>query len=441
MTDAHRFSSDTSSGPPGLTAWGRAFGIASLLHLTLPDVQEPGWIGPAVLEAVGALWLLYRPAASAFALCALGTALPLLLLRDVLTQSMYLTWAASLGCLAALGRAGGFRDAIRLLTAGTYLLATVHKLNTGFLDPSISCANHAVAQFVDRWAWLSPVEGVEGVLPVVTLGVELLLAWLVFRGSSWMWLVGLVFHLPLTVTLAPAFGPVVMSGYVAAIRPRDAVTVRWIWARRKGALVLGGLLVLGLDVVSTGALVGPILSVKLLLAGAIGAGGVLLVWGGAKSRPPRAGMAARVVLAAWLLHGLTPYFGIQYQHTGAMLSNLRVDVECHNSLVFPRAMVGLDPYLRVTSARIGQGQRAAREKVLESSLWNVAALHTMRRNWCRPHLRPIALKGTWRGRAFAIDDLCDDAWISALPGAQWLPAGFQRFQKNLPRACAAACIH
>jgi len=152
-------------------------------------------------------------------------------------------------------------------------------------------------------------------------------------------------------------------------------------------------------------------------------------------------MAARVVLAAWLLHGLTPYFGIQYQHTGAMLSNLRVDVECHNSLVFPRAMVGLDPYLRVTSARIGQGQRAAREKVLESSLWNVAALHTMRRNWCRPHLRPIALKGTWRGRAFAIDDLCDDAWISALPGAQWLPAGFQRFQKNLPRACAAACIH
>lgn len=438
---AHRFSTAPSSGPPGLAAWGRAFGVASLIHLTLPDVQEPGWIGPAMLEAVGALWLLYRPAAAAFALCAIGTALPLLFLRDVLTQSMYLTWAASVGVFAAMGRADGFRDTIRLLTAGTYLLASVHKLNTDFFDPAISCANHAVAQFVQRWPWLTPVESIADALPILTLGIELAIAWLVLRGHPLMWLVGLVFHLPLTVTLAPAFGPVVMSGYVAAMRPRDAVVVRSIWAQRKGVLALGALLVVALDVVSTGSLEGPVFTLKLCLAGAIGAGGVLLLGSRVKSRRPTAGRVARIIAVAWCLHGLTPYFGLQYQHTAAMLSNLRVDRPCHNSLIFSPLLVGRDPYLRIESADIGQGQRPRRETVLESSLWNVAALHTMRRNWCRDHLRPIVLTGTWRGETFAMDDLCAPDWLTHLPGAEWLPAGFQRFQKNLPRTCQAACIH
>jgi hypothetical protein len=441
VSSAHRFSTREPEGRPGLRAWGRAFGVASLVHLTLPDVQAPGWLIPALMEGVGALWLLHRPAAGAFALCAVGTALPLLFLRDVLTQSMYLTWAASLGFVGALGKGGDVRGAVRLLTASAYAVAALHKLNTDFFDPGVSCANHAVAQVSARWPWAEPLAALDGALPFLVLGLELALAWLVLRGSPWMWLWGLVFHLPLTVTLAPAFGPVMFSGYVAATRTRDAAIARDIWRRHKGRLCLGGLLLVATDGLSIGELEGPVLIAKLFVAGAIAAGALSLVGRPARAAAPRSSLGAKLVAVGWLLHGLTPYLGLQYQHTGAMLSNLRVDVACHNSVVFPSSLMATDPYLHIDSARIGRGQRAARERVLEASLWNIAALHTMQRNWCVPELRPIQLKGSWRGRAFEIADLCDDDWLDALPGARWLPAGFQRFQKNLGQACHAACIH
>ena len=49
----------------------------------------------------------------------------------------------------------------------------------------------------------------------------------------------------------------------------------------------------------------------------------------------------------WFLFCLTPYVGIQFQHTAAMLSNLRVDNGCHNSLLFPSSWIGQDTYLRI----------------------------------------------------------------------------------------------
>ena len=93
------------------------------------------------------------------------------------------------------------------------------------------------------------------------------------------------------------------------------------------------------------------------------------------------------------LHGLTPYFGLQYQHTAAMLSNLRIDDACHNSLIIPAALV-IETPIRITSAEIGIGQRPARETTLESGLWSYPALATMHRNWCVDALRPSVLRVT-----------------------------------------------
>lgn len=107
----------------------------------------------------------------------------------------------------------------------------------------------------------------------------------------------------------------------------------------------------------------------------------------------------------------------------------------------PEALRGVDPYIRIDSASIGHGARPARERSVEATLWNVAALHTMRRNWCIPELRPIRYRGQWRGRAFEIADLCAEGWLDDLPGAAAWPAGFQRFQKNLLRECPTACVH
>jgi hypothetical protein len=139
------------------------------------------------------------------------------------------------------------------------------------------------------------------------------------------------------------------------------------------------------------------------------------------------------------------------QHTAAMLSNLRIDPECHNSLVFP-ALPGPGPYIYMDSIRFGPGEagndlRPERSRIVRETLWNPTALHVMRENWCIPELRPITVVGRWLGRGFELPDLCAPNALDALdagdalrPGPGFLP-GHQAFQKNLPRACHAACVH
>ena len=426
-----------------LAPWARAFALGSILHVTLPDFAQPGWLAPGALELVGALWLLARPSPLAFAACGLSTLWTLLFLRDVLTQSALLTVFAGIGVAASLG----WRDALngaRLVTAGTYLLAAFHKLNTAFFDPAFSCANHAWTQVVERTPLLAALPIPPGVLPFAAVGLELAVGWAVWRRSRWMWPLGVLFHLPLTVTLAPAFAGVMFIGYAAAVPARDWVRLRRI-ARRHWPVIVGvGLAAGGLDLALSerwpGELTAIAAGLKVVAAGMLLAWTAPLLW--ARSvRHSAAGRAARWLAVGWFLHGLTPYIGVQYQHTGAMLSNLRIDAGCHNSLVMPEALRGRDPYLRIDEASIGDGARPARARRIEATLWNVAALHTMRRNWCIPELRPIRYRGTWRGRPFEIDDLCADDWLDALPGAAWWPPGFQRFQKNLERRCPAACVH
>ncbi|MEZ4469222.1 MAG: hypothetical protein R3F60_00185 [bacterium] len=423
--------------PSTLGPWARAFALASFVHLTLPDFDQAGWRGPQVVEALGALILLIRPHPLGFLLCAAGTLWPLLLLRDVLTQSALLTLWALIG-LAGGGRRGpAALTAVRWTTAATYLLAVLHKLNTAWFDPTISCAEHAWAQVVARY-------GVP-TLPApayVALAVEVGLALLVLRRSPWAWPVGLAFHLPLTVTLAPAFGPVMLAGYAAAITARQRV--RWRRALRRGWPVAA--LAAGLAGVGEYLLAGRgegFVALKV----AAGAGlAVLALDVIAHERPRDRGRAAGgllpvVATALWVANGLTPYLGLQYQHTAAMLSGLRIDTGCHNSLVLPEALRLVDPYVRIDAARIGAGERPGRERKLRETLWNLPALHTMRANWCIPENRPIALAGTWQGVAFSLPDLCDDGWRRALPGEAEVLPGLQRFQKNLGRTCPEACIH
>lgn len=419
---------------PRLRHWARAFAVASLVHLALPDFEQPGWWAPRLLNVAGAVWLLWRPARGAFLLCAAATAWPLLFLRDVLTQSMYLTWCALAAAL--LRSPESILQSIRWLTAGTYLLAALHKLNAAFFDPAQSCAHHAWAQVAERWQLPTP-EPLTAALPAMVVALEVALGAAVLLRSPLLWPLGLAFHLPLTVTLAPAFGAVMLSGYVAATPARAAV--RWRRVRRHGGLVLLAGVLAGVLDAALGAL-DPWLLSKVVATGALLAAS-LLALGPPWWRPVEVRRGAAVVAVAWFLHGLTPYFGVQYQHAAAMLSNLRIDAGCHNSWIFPEALRGADPYVRIDVASIGDGLRPERVALLRETLWNVPALHAMRRNWCLPEQRPIRLAGTWRGRTFAIEDLCAESWLAALPGAGWDPPGFQRFQKNLQRSCAAACIH
>ena len=163
----------------------------------------------------------------------------------------------------------------------------------------------------------------------------------------------------------------------------------------------------------------------------------------------RAWAAAAAACALFWLHGLTPYTGLQYQHTAAMLSNLRIDTECWNSLVMPESLRLTDEYIRVDRAHFGAPRRLPEyEAVMTEHLWSPPQLRQMIRNWCPDTHRPFYLEGKWRGDSFVIEDLCAheaDATITPFDkagvfGTEIFP-DFLRFQKNLKRQCPQKCIH
>ncbi len=424
-----------------LTLWSRALAAAILIHVALPDFQEDGWWVAGSLKALGALTLLYRPNLLGFVLCSLGGAVSLFFLRDVLTQSAYLMLVTLVG-VAACGK--GAKDGIgivRMLTAATYGVAAFHKLNWSFFDPQISCAKHVIDQLEQHWPVVEAILLDDAPWAFIAIAVEATLAIAIWRKSPWMWPLGIVFHVPLTATLAPAFGAVMLSGYVAATDARFGARLRQDWAQKKWAYCIIGLLFGALLTVFHPGAFRPFLATKLVAAG------VLLAWTlhsairhQHRPRARRESAWSYAVLMIWMLNGLSPYLGLQYQHSGAMLSNLRIDQGCANHLILG-ALQPPDPYIRIEDARIGTGQRPGRERVLRQTLWNRAALATMRRNWCIPELRPIRLEGSYGGGHFLINDLCSNNWTVSAPTLATHWPGFQRYQKNLLRRCDAACIH
>jgi hypothetical protein len=444
MREAHLLSKSIAPTDDSLKYWTRAFVLASMVHLTLPDVQQPGWMWAAVLEGLGILCLLRRASPLGFLLCFLGTLGPLLWCRDVLTQSMLLTWFAALGLLGSLRPRIDILESVRWVTAATYWLAAIHKLNSDFFTPDVSCAHHAWHQITAHWHQIPLPQDFGIELSVAIIFVEVLIGVLLVRRSLWLWPTALLFHWPLTITLAPAFGFVMLAGCSAGLTARQVVRIRTVLKNNRPGLALGTLLLLTLEAFFTGIMPGA----AVLFKGAVFAVVFLAILATIMQGRPwdRRGfrfksLLAKGVLTGWILHGMTPYVGIQYQHTAAMLSNLRIDADCHNSFIFPASWATPDGYIRFDQVSIGTGQRPKRERKLKNGLWSLTALATMHRNWCIDELRPIQMSGTWRHSTFKIPDLCEAHWYRALgmESLQW--TGFQGFQKNLSRKCKSACIH
>ena len=357
--------------------WSRAFAIASLVHVCLPDFEQPGWRMPQILEAIGAVILFWRPSPWAFLLCAVSTLYPLLFLRDVLTQSMYLSWVALVAALGAFGLRLNVLACVRWLTAGTYLLAALHKLNHDFFNPEFSCAHHALRQMDAYWT-LIPLPTDLGVsLSIAVVGIEILIAFLLVRRSLWIWPVGAVFHWGLTVTLAPAFGLVMLSGYASTLTANHLIFIRATWRKKYASITGLTCMLLCADSIFSGTLpsIGQAVKGIMILGSAVVALFVHITYSTRLRRRTSAdGRMAMVVGVLWITHGLLPYFGVKYQHSAAMLSNLRIDQPCFNSLVAPNFVGEYDPYIRIHSARIGQGQRRRREEILKDGLWTPTAL-------------------------------------------------------------------
>ncbi len=441
----------------GYRAMCVAWAMAVLARWTLAEAAQPAWWLPMALQTVAAAGLVAQGGRLWWALAGIGAFVPLALYGDWLTQSTLMVAIAITGAATASAAPGarvpqGARAVAATLVAFTYVVAAFHKLNTGFFDPAASCAGHGLRQLAALTATpaLDPTQfGV--VLPLSVIAVELAIAALLLARPPAGVVLAAIFHVPLTAALAPAFAFVMAVGWAALISD-DAwhAVVAWARPRARGLAGAGvAAWLISWAWIGGGPLGGPVAALKMVALAGWCAVGIVAWRTGARRR--FAGLrgergAATIAVAAALAVVSMPYVGTQMQHAGAMLSNLRVDDGCWNHVLVPAAVRGDDPYLRIDDVSIGEaGAHAELEQTVLDTLWSPYALRRMRDNWCAPHTRPIRLHGTWRGADVVIDDLCaDDAVLPAsrgvLGGTAWWP-GWIRWQKNLPRACDAACVH
>ena len=458
------------------------FFFAGLTHLWLADAWQSSWVPGNLFFGTGLLLLLLRPGALAWTLCALGKLLPLLFARDHLVQSLLLLLVSSSGALLVglhayastwparfqtyLTEYGeisrylwAFFDLLRLLTIATYALAALHKLNRDFFNPEVSCATHGINRLLGYYG-VSPISlGSETLAPALfVILLEGSIALLYLLGARRQALIAaLIFHIPLTLTMAPAFAFVMLIGHAAFLRPADLLIFR-DFLRRRG-LLLGALL--------AGAITALSVSLSAQLQDWTMVPREFLLWFFLflaffarpyspphsdhcpnRTYPPFRGprLLVRLIALAFLLQGLTPYLGIKFQHTGAMVSNLRIDEGCWNSLIFPESLRIEDRYIRIDQGYFRAPGRIPRyEAILKDQLWNGTMVRQMQNNWCRPETRPFYIAGTYRDRSFEILDLCDEDLPWPFPddgifAVELFPEALL-FQRNLPRECPQRCMH
>ena len=422
--------------------------VACLARLTLFGELSDGWWLNGVLLIVGAAGLLRFGGRVWWAISLIALAWPYFFLRDWMTQSLVMMLIAAVGLVVVHARSASriLRGAAHLLVASTYWVAAFHKTNRDFFDAELSCATYGWEKLTIFFESIGLAAlGVPGTAVAIAVVVtELTIGALLLTRVRWGILLGLAFHVPLTLVLAPAFAFVMAIGYAAALTEEDwralARTGRTRW-RPIAAVTISALL---LPVVGDSS-ADLLLTLKVaLMAFAFACVALTPIQGVRPGSLPR---QALVAPALFLLIASTPYLGTQYQHTGAMLSNLRIDEGCWNHLLVPEAARLVDPYLRIDEAHMGPPgvDFSERETVLEETLWQMSALRLVQENWCRDHTRPIALRGTYMGGPFEVVDLCDEFYevprgVGVLGGPEWL-RDLLKFQKNLARECPTACVH
>ncbi len=432
----------------------RAFALGSLAHLSLPDAHERAWWPANAIYLAGILWLTINGHVFGWALAAIGLSWPLLALEDQLTQSLYLLLCAICGVLMHFGprdqlaqrRERGLLAFVRYATVTVYAMAAVHKLNAGFFDASVSCAAAGAEVLARNWAMpILASRELIALYPAIFVAVEIAIAALLV----WRPLLGVglaaAAHIPLAIVFDPAYPFVMASGWICCFTERDLVFT-WRTLRDRWPLVvaIGGglgaasfaLYMLGHDVVY------PLWQLEEIALWCIVVLVLVLLWDargrlalrtlGAwrdeiAAKPIAVGLAALFVLKT-----LTPYTGLWFHHSAAMLSNLRTDRGCWNHFLFPEAMRVRDPYVRLSRVELDPADPELASS-FERRLFSPQALRRAAADVCASHAAQAELD--YDGRVEHVD-LCD---VGVLPTVT-LP-GVRRYQENLEGQCPQACIH
>ena len=438
--------------------YARAYALATALRLTLPDAMQASWLAPVSLHWLGVLLLLANGCLAGWIACAVGALLPILLLQDQLTQSGYLLACALAACACFVGDRKGDRldaalpVAVRFVTLAVYGLAALHKLNRDFFDPAFSCANGGLRVLARSAEWIpSAVHDLAAApgWPLLFVTVEMGLVLLLLVRPAIGVTAACAVHVPLTMIFAPGFAFTMMSGWVCFFRQSELRALARTLRRRAPTILLGGanpavggrlLLFPGRwqsdpDWCIKEALLWLVLAWLLETVTTRWRGGLFVGRGVWLEGGPR-GIAATVV-TLFVLNGLTPYLGLQFHRTGAMLSNLRIDAGCHNSLLFPESLRGHDPYVRVEHIEFAAGRAEPNVSALVGArLWSPEALYRARQRWCARHPEALPVLLRFHDEELEVGNLCVE-WPLDRP---WL-GGMRRFQSNLTRACPQRCVH
>jgi hypothetical protein len=421
----------------------RAFAFASAIHLTLQDALVWDWLVPNVLYWIGLVLLVWRGSVAGWLLSVLGLVGPLLFLGDQLTQSgLLLVYAVAALCFG-FGRSRGERmkthlpDTVAWLTTATYAIAAFHKLNSGFFDPEVSCAS--VGMDVLGQNWSIPALGTKSLAwlwPFVFIGVETAVTVLLRVRTLAGIALALATHIPLTIVFAPSFAFTMIVGWVCLFDERQLHRLADVLIERyKLILPLGTLLGLASFALYMRdhwvVYVDWSFKEVLLWIGLVWALAALPRFPTAMPvlRPSKVGWA---LVAIWVAHGLVVYTGLEFHHTGAMLSNLRVDHGCWNHYLVPESARVVEPYVRVEALE-SHGDEAL-VHTLETTLWNRRSLAWFAEERCGAGL-PL-VRATYDDRTVDVD-LCRDAW----PFGEPFLSGARTHQDNLERRCPQRCIH
>lgn len=444
------------------------FVLASATHLWLADAAHPDWLPANLVYIAGLAILAVGRGALGWWLCTVGLLIPLLFLRDQLTQSLFLSVVSATGGLfvfidasrRAEGAEGyGIAAFVRLLqglTIATYAFAAFHKLNRDFFDADLGCATYGMRELAVYYGFEPSTFDVLGWSHApLAVGLELAIPAAYLLGRRHIARVlAVVFHLPLTLTMAPAFAFVMATGHAAFVSDAEREAL-FSWIERHAWWVIpAGAAITGISLVVHGALPEWTMIPRefvlwcclLWFVGFMPVAARRSFDVSSPRLPGRYRAFVAAVLIAFGVNAVTPYLGVQYQHAAAMLSNLRIDEGCWNHFVVPESVRVTDDYVRVDAVWfVEPGALPEYESIVLEQLWSPPQIRQMRRNWCREELRPFHMSGTFRGRRWEISDLCDEqeSWPFDDAGVFGVEVfgDFLRFQKNLERECPQSCIH
>ncbi len=428
--------------------------FAALCHLWLADAWTGDWFVSNVIFVFGLAFLLLRSSTLGWLLTAIAAAIPLLFHRDVLTQSALLLMISTSGFLfQSMGILRPDRrpryEKRHLATVAwvgmiAYCFAFLHKINREFLNPEYSCAIYGFDKLEAYYNFT--LHHLDPFLAYIVLCVEISIPILyLLRKKYAARFIAILFHIPLTLTMAPAFVFVMLISHVAFIDQNERQDLKHVFSKRWNILLGLGVIATMISLLAHGSLPEWTMIPREFLLW-LSLFWVVLTWR-ARERHTTVGLRPSYpILVLFALNCFAPYLGLQYQNSAAMLSNLRIDKGCWNSSVFPESIRISDDYVRITETYFRRpGRIQEYEKIVLEQLWSPPQMHQMRRNWCSKSIRPFYLKGTYKERDFIIQDLCDEKekWPFDDDGifGVSLFEGALRFQKNLNKKCPQACLH